>query len=204
MRRNEAASRASRNAPLPPIDAAGASLAQIRSAMPPPSAAAAEPPSRLRRSLERLPNELLQPIADGLVPAAPLTTRFALRPAGTWEFRDARHQWADWLVAHASLLAFAQTSRRMADVAKPRLYHTLVIPTPRTLVTLFRRIHARPEIRPWIRSITCIANVAGVLTIDATLREWERQTGGKPSSPGPLPPSPSFGRARAAAAEHAC
>ncbi|KXX73759.1 hypothetical protein MMYC01_209608 [Madurella mycetomatis] len=136
------------------------------------------PPRHVYRSLERLPNELLQPIAEGLVPAAPLTTRFALRPSGTWEFRDAGHQWADWLAAHGNLLAFAQTSQRMAAVAKPWLYHTLVIPTGPALVTLFRRMNERPEIRPWIRSIACLANVAGVLTANEAHREWQRQTGG--------------------------
>jgi hypothetical protein len=137
------------------------------------------PLTRFCRSLERLPNELLQPIAEGLVPARPLTTRFALRPSGTWEFRDAAHQRADWLASQDNLLAFTQTSQRMAAVAKPLLYHTLVIPTPRTLVTLFLRVNGRPEIRPWIRSITCLVNIAGVETVSEVHREWQRQTGGR-------------------------
>ncbi|KAK3380787.1 hypothetical protein B0H63DRAFT_192979 [Podospora didyma] len=128
-------------------------------------------------SLDRLPNELLQPIAAGLVPASPLTTRFALRPTGTWEFRDAGHQWTDWLAGHNDLLSFAQTSHRMAAIAKPLLYHTLVIHNEHTLVTLYRRMSQRPEINPWIRDITCLANVAGVQTIQGVRREWERQTG---------------------------
>ncbi|KAL2193033.1 hypothetical protein P885DRAFT_72518 [Corynascus similis CBS 632.67] len=131
----------------------------------------------LRRSLEQLPSELLRPIAEGLVPARPLTTRFALRDSGTWEFRDASHQWTDWLVCHNNLLSFAQTSRRMAAIAKPLLYHTLVIPTPCALITLLRRMENNPSIKPWIRSVTCLVNVAGVLTIDEVHREWERQTG---------------------------
>ncbi|KAK0707916.1 hypothetical protein B0H67DRAFT_603057 [Lasiosphaeris hirsuta] len=130
-------------------------------------------------SLERLPNELLQPIAAGLVPAAPLTTRFALRPTGTWEFRDAGHQWADWLAGHQELLAFAQTSQRMAAVAKPLLYHTLVIHSAADLVTLFRRMSRRPEIKPWVRDITCLVNVAGVNTVDAVYLESARQAGVK-------------------------
>lgn len=138
-----------------------------------------EPPSQLARSLERFPTELIQPIAEALVPAAPLTTRFALRATGTWEFRDAGHQWADWLACHTNLLSFAQTSRRMAAIAKPLLNHTLVIPTPRALVTLFRRMDNRLIMRPWIRSITCLINVAGVLTIDEVHREWQKQTGGR-------------------------
>ncbi|KAK4148928.1 hypothetical protein C8A00DRAFT_19330 [Chaetomidium leptoderma] len=141
---------------------------------PPPP----EPPSQLCRSLERLPSELLRPIAEGLAPARPLTTRFALRASGTWEFRDADHQWADWLVCHNHLLSFAQTSRRMAAIAKPLLYHTLVIPTPRALVTLFLRMETRQIIRPWIRSITCLVNVGGSATIDEVHHEWRKQTGG--------------------------
>lgn len=133
----------------------------------------------LRSSLERLPNELLLPIAEALAPAPPLTTRFALRVSGTWEFHDADHQWADFLAAHRSLLAFAQASQRTAAIAKPLLYHTLVIPTPRVLVTLIRRMNQRPEIRPWIRSVTCLANVAGSVTVDETHGEWQRQTGGR-------------------------
>ncbi|KAK0629363.1 hypothetical protein B0T17DRAFT_491503 [Bombardia bombarda] len=129
--------------------------------------------------LERLPTELLQPIAEGLLPLCPLTTRFALRPTGTWEFRDADHQWADWLAGRNDLLAFAQTSRRMAAIAKPLLYHTLVIRSHRSLVTLYRRMSRHPEIKPWIRNITCLANVAGVLTIAGAHHEWEGQTGVK-------------------------
>ncbi|KAK4135163.1 hypothetical protein BT67DRAFT_378885 [Trichocladium antarcticum] len=150
------------------------------------------PPTHFCRSLERLPNELLQPIAEGLVPARPLTTRFALRPAGTWEFRDAAHQGADWLAGHSDLLSFAQTSQRMAAVAKPLLYHTLVIPTPRALVTLFLRLNGRPEIGPWIRSIACLANVAGVETVSEVRREWQRQTGGRGNREPHQPWSPGF------------
>ncbi|KAL2133223.1 hypothetical protein VTI74DRAFT_2732 [Chaetomium olivicolor] len=151
-------------------------------AQPCPASAPRPPPApyspiQLCRSLERLPNELLQPIAEGLVPARPLTTRFALRLTGTWEFRDAGHQWADWLASHDNLLAFAQTSHRMAAVAKPLLYRTLVVPTPRALVTLFRRMNERPEIRPWIRSIACLASVAGTVSVDEVHREWQKQTG---------------------------
>ncbi|KAK0617719.1 hypothetical protein B0T14DRAFT_569200 [Immersiella caudata] len=136
-------------------------------------------PRALRPSLELLPNELLVPIAAALVPVAPLTTRFALRPAGTWEFRDASHQWADWLASHNSLLAFAQTSRRMAAIARPLLYHTLVIPDAASLVSLILRLQRRPEMRPWIRELTCLANLTGVKTIDDLHREWKRQSGGK-------------------------
>ena len=143
-------------------------------------------------SLEQLPNELLLPIAAGLVPSAPLTTRFALRPTGTWELRDASHQWADWLAGHNSLLAFAQTSQRMAAIAKPLLYHTLVVRDAAALVTLALRMQRRPEIRPWIRELTCLANITGVITIDDLHREWDRQSGGtSPTNDSchPRPPS---------------
>ncbi|KAK4119071.1 hypothetical protein N657DRAFT_684751 [Parathielavia appendiculata] len=136
-----------------------------------------EPPSQFCRSLDRLPSELLRPIAEALVPACPSTTRFALRASGTWESRNANHQWADWLACHRELQSFAQTSRRMAAIAKPLLYHTLVIPTPRALVTLFRRIESCPAIRPWIRSITCLVNVASIMTVGEVHEEWQRQTG---------------------------
>ncbi|KAL2158791.1 hypothetical protein VTH06DRAFT_3983 [Thermothelomyces fergusii] len=140
---------------------------------------APEGPGSLRRSLEQLPTELLRPIAEGLVPARPLTTRFALRTSGTWEFRDASHQWADWRVCHNNLLSFAQTSRRIAAIAKPLLYHTLVIPTPCALVALLRRMEQNPSIRPWIRSITCLINVAGAATVDEPAK-WD---GGRRGGP---------------------
>ncbi|KAK4097726.1 hypothetical protein N658DRAFT_518442 [Parathielavia hyrcaniae] len=142
-----------------------------------PQRPASEPPSQFCRSLDRLPNELLGRIAEALVPACPVTTRFALRASGTWEFRDANHQWADWLACHRELQSFAQTSSRMAAIAKPLLYHTLVIPTPRALVALFRRIEGCPAIRPWIRSITCLINVAGITAASEVHEEWKRQTG---------------------------
>ncbi|KAL2018443.1 hypothetical protein VTK56DRAFT_862 [Thermocarpiscus australiensis] len=142
-----------------------------------PGPLAPEPPSYGSWSLERLPNELLQPVAEYLVPAPPVTTRFALRPSGTWELRDVGHQWADWLAGHRDLLAFAQTSRRMFAIANPFLYHTLVIPTPGVLVTLYCRQIRRPEIRPWIRSITCLVDVAAVSTARDISTEWQRQTG---------------------------
>lgn len=138
-----------------------------------------EGPGSHRWSLEHLPTELLQTIAESLVPPRPLTTRFALRTSGTWEFRDASHQWADWVVCHNNLLSFAQTSRRIAAIAKPLLYDTIVIPTPYSLVLLYRRMGQNPSIRPWIRSITCLINVAGAATVEQVRREWARQTGGR-------------------------
>ncbi|KAK1759993.1 hypothetical protein QBC47DRAFT_117993 [Echria macrotheca] len=133
--------------------------------------------------LDQLPNELLVPIAAGLVPSSPSTTRFFLRPDGTWGFRHAQNQWADWLAAHNDLLAFARTSKRMAAVAKPLLFHTLVIRDAAALIKLNRRMHQRPEIRPWIRELTCLVNVAGTVTIHDLELEWARQTGAKPRPP---------------------
>ncbi|KAK0744546.1 hypothetical protein B0T21DRAFT_344735 [Apiosordaria backusii] len=140
-------------------------------------ALSSEPPSRTRLGLEHFPNELLIPIAEILVPKPPHTTRFGLRPTGTWEFRDAAHQWADWLVSHRNLLALAQTSRRMAAIAKPLLYHTIVIPNPKFLVTLYHRLHTRPEIRPWVRELGCLVNLAEENTILGTYREWTNLRG---------------------------
>ncbi|KAK3315713.1 hypothetical protein B0H66DRAFT_480361 [Apodospora peruviana] len=132
----------------------------------------------MHTSLQDLPSELLYPIAEYLVPSPPLTTRFALRPTGTWEFRDADHQWADWLVGHTNLLNFAQTSQRMASVAKPLLYHTIVIRDEKSLITLFQRMKLRPEICSWIRNISCLVNITGVVTVTRLLQEWEWRTGG--------------------------
>ncbi|KAK4236554.1 hypothetical protein C8A03DRAFT_16810 [Achaetomium macrosporum] len=131
---------------------------------------------QLCRSLEQLPSELLQHIAEGLVPARPLTTRFALRPSGTWEIRKAAGQWTDWLVAQRDLLCLAQTSWRMAAVARPLLFHTLVIPTPRALVRLLLRMHERPETALWIRSITCLVNIASRGTFEEVQIEWHQKT----------------------------
>ncbi|KAK4643875.1 hypothetical protein QC761_404325 [Podospora bellae-mahoneyi] len=131
-----------------------------------------ESPSRTRLGLEHLPNELLIPIAQVLVPAPPQTTRFALRPTGTWEFRDAEHQWAHWLASHRNLLALAQTSRRMVAIAKPLLYHTIIIPNPKSLVVLYHRLYTRPEIRPWVRELSCLVSLAEENTILGTYREW--------------------------------
>jgi hypothetical protein len=134
--------------------------------------------SQLRRSIEQFPNELLQHIAEVLVPSRPLTTRFALRTSGTWEFRTAASQWSDWLVAQNNLLSLAQTSRRMAVIARPLLYHTLVIATPGALVRLLLRIRKSEEIEFWIRSITLLVNVASGVTRDEMNRECLSQAGG--------------------------
>ena len=164
------------------------SLARTRQQSPPPDPS--QPQRAVFRSLELLPNELLVRIAEGLVPAAPPTTRFSLRPAGTWEFRGASHQYADWLAGHRSLLAFAQTSQRMAAIAKPLLYHTLVIRDAAALVTLYLRMRQQPEIRWWIRELACLVNIAGVYTIQDLHREWKRQTRGtSPAGGAPHPPS---------------
>jgi hypothetical protein len=79
----------------------------------------------------------------------------------------------------------------MAAIARPLLYHTLVIPDAQSLVSLVFRMQLRPEIRPWIRELTCLANLTGAKTIDDLHREWNRQSGGtSPTnhSPHPRPP----------------
>lgn len=154
--------------PLPVLAAPVPSTLQLQALTPPPLT-----PTSQHFSLEQLPTELLYPIAAFLVPDPPLTTRFALRSTGTWEFRDVDHQWTDWLISHTNLLAFTMTSRRMAAIATPFLYHTLVLRDHRSLITLFQRVSRRPEIKPWIRSITCFANLAGRSTIVHALQEWQ-------------------------------
>lgn len=132
-----------------------------------------------RFSLDQLPTELLYPIASYLVPDAPLTTRFALRATGTWEFRDENHQWADWLAGHHNLLAFAMACRRLAAISSPLLYHTLMLRDQSSLITLYQRIARRPEIKYWIRSINCFVNLGGQSTINHAMEEWEQRMGGK-------------------------
>ncbi|KAK0742597.1 hypothetical protein B0T18DRAFT_438853 [Schizothecium vesticola] len=130
-------------------------------------------------ALENLPFELLLPIVQALIPAPPPTTRFALRPAGTWELHDADHQYAEWLRAHNDLLAFACTSRQMAAFTKPFLYQTIVVHDVRGLIKLYRRMRRRPDIRPLIRNLACLVNVSGERTIERLHWEWQAQTGVK-------------------------
>lgn len=137
----------------------------------------AAPVQKFTASLERLPNELLQPIAEALVPQPPLTTRFALRIVGTWASQEAKDQRAAWHLAHRELLTFAQTSHRMLAVARPLLWRNILIYNERALVTLYLRMIKHPEVKPWIRHITCMANITGTRMIMGIHREWERQTG---------------------------
>ncbi|KAM7189931.1 hypothetical protein V8F20_009958 [Naviculisporaceae sp. PSN 640] len=149
--------------------------------VPPPQLEVGVPP--IRFSLDQLPTELLYPIAAYLVPDAPLTTRFALRPTGTWEYRDELHQWADWLAGHHNLLSFAMTCRRMAAIAEPLLYDTLMLRNEKSLITLYQRIARRPQLKHWIKSISCFANLGGQLTIANAMEEWEQRMGGVRWSP---------------------
>lgn len=147
-----------------------------------------EPPAQ-PSPFERLPNELLVPIAAGLLPTPPLTTRFALRRDGTWEFRDVEHQWADWRRAYTDLLAFSYTSRRMAAIVRPLLYHTIVIRNPASLVKLRNLLVKDPELRPWVREVTCLVNLGGANTIRQLDFELVRQNGGtRPLMPRRRPP----------------
>ncbi len=164
--------------PLSPIPA----QAQPELTAPSPRPESPAKTAQFRASLELLPNELIQDIVAALVPIPPSTTRFALRPTGTWELHDTRHQWTDWLISHNNLLFFAQTSQRMAAIAKPSLYYNVMIHSGADLVRLAIRLTHRPEIRPWIREIAVLVNLAGVLTIADVHRAWEKQTGGESSS----------------------
>lgn len=139
----------------------------------------AQPLSAPIPAIEKLPFELLLPIVQALVPPPPPTTRFALRPTGTWELCDADHQYAEWRRAHDDLLAFACTSRQMAAFAKPFLYQTIVVRDAHGLVKLHRHMRRRPDIRPLIRNLACLVNVSGEATVDDLHWEWQTQTGGK-------------------------
>ncbi|KAK1835703.1 hypothetical protein QBC39DRAFT_388632 [Podospora conica] len=154
---------------------------------PPPLAQPLSPPLP---ALDRLPSELLLPIVHALIPAAPPTTRFCLRPNGTWEVRDPDRQYALWLEAHNSLLAFACTSRGMAAFAEPYLYHTVVVRTAAGLIKLYRRMRMRPSIRPLMRNLACLVNICGTKTIQDIYDQWFMQTGGK------LPPPSQVRRVR--------
>ncbi|KAL1839375.1 hypothetical protein VTJ49DRAFT_1610 [Mycothermus thermophilus] len=130
------------------------------------------------RALDELPTELLQRIAEALVPPRPATTRFILRDTGTWAFLNATVQWAKWRTDGRSLRHFALASRRFAAIAKPLLYHTLVAWEPSHFVALYLRLARCPEIRPWIRSLTFLINVGGSHVIADVNEELRRQTGG--------------------------
>ncbi|KAL2264502.1 hypothetical protein VTJ83DRAFT_7012 [Remersonia thermophila] len=131
-----------------------------------------------RPSLNDLPTELLQRIAEALVPPRPATTRFILRDTGTWGFVDATNQWCKWLTDGKWLRNFVLTSRRFAAIARPLLYHTFVIWKPSHFVGLYLRLLKCPEIRPWIRSLTVLINVGGSHAIADVNQELQRQTGG--------------------------
>ncbi|KAK4211608.1 hypothetical protein QBC37DRAFT_11268 [Rhypophila decipiens] len=160
---------------VPPPQAGHGVLGVVSSSSKLTSTSTPAPATQQRYSLVQLPTELLYPIAAHLVPEPPLTTRFALRSTGTWEFRDVAHQWVDWLASHHNLLSFAMTCRRMAAIANPLLYHTLVLRDHKSLITLYQRMTRRPEIRGWIKSINCFANLAGHLTINNALEEWQQR-----------------------------
>jgi hypothetical protein len=139
----------------------------VTSPPPPPPSSSSSSPSVVppRISLESLPNELLEPIAAFLAPLPPATTRFALRPNGTWEFKSAAAQFHDWLAARNDLIRFMQTSQRMAAVARPYLYHTLVVYHARHLVRLFQQIVLNPDVGIWIQDISCLFNVTGLVSV---------------------------------------
>src|SRR5690348_16895716 len=108
-------------------------------------------------ALLQLPNELLQAIAAYLIPNPPATTRFALRPAGSWELKDARAQWADWKAYHTHLQALSRTCGRMQAVAGPCQYHTIALASGTAVVRLFCLLVARPDVKAWIHNLSCLA-----------------------------------------------
>lgn len=132
-------------------------------------------PPRTLIGLQDLPNELLQAIAGWLIPDPPATTRFALRPAGTWEFKAAATQWAEWECLHRDLRALARTNRRLADIASAYRYHTVVVHSGAGLVRLFRHLVERPGAKGCIHSLACLVNLLDPDVITDARREWVLQ-----------------------------
>lgn len=132
-------------------------------------------PARAPTGLLDLPNELLQAIASWLIPDPPATTRFALRPAGTWGFKGADVQWAEWEGLHRDLRALARTNRRFADIASACRYHTVVVHSGAGLVRLFRHLVEKPAARGCIHSLSCLVSLLDPEVINDARREWALQ-----------------------------
>lgn len=127
--------------------------------------------------LLHLPNELLQAIAAYLIPDPPSTTRFALRPAGSWEFKEARTQWAEWKACHQDLQSLTRTCHQLGGVAGPYQYHTIVVYSGTSLVRLFRLLIERPEVRKWIHNLSCLVNLLDARVMNDAKHEWLLQMG---------------------------
>lgn len=126
--------------------------------------------------LLHLPNELLQAIASYLIPDAPSTTRFALRPAGSWELKEASTQWAEWKIRHRDLQSLARTCRRLHAVAGPHQYHTIAIHSGASVVRLFRLLVERPEVKKFVHNLSCLVNLLDTEVAHEAKREWVLQT----------------------------
>jgi len=126
--------------------------------------------------LLHLPNELLQAIAAYLIPDPPSTTRFALRPAGSWELKEASTQWAEWKICHRDLQSLTRTCHRLQAVAGPYQYHTIAIHSGASIVRLFRLLVERPEVKAWVHNLSCLVNLLDMRVTNEAKHEWVLQT----------------------------
>lgn len=132
-------------------------------------------PAHSLSGLLSLPNELLQAIAAYLIPDIPDTTRFTLRPNGGWGKKDAYDQWWEWKESHQHLQSLIETCRRLAAVAGPYRYHSIVIHSGRSVVRLFRQLVDCPEAKKWIYNLSCVANLLDEAVVDDARQEWALQ-----------------------------
>ncbi|KAB5543130.1 hypothetical protein GE09DRAFT_239091 [Coniochaeta sp. 2T2.1] len=130
------------------------------------------PVSQPLSGLLHLPNELLQAIAAYLIPEPPSTTRFALRPAGSWELKEASAQWAEWKTCHQDLQSLTRTCHHLNAVAGSYQYHTIVINSGISVVRLFRLLVERPEVKKWIHNLSCLVNLLDIRVTDEAKHEW--------------------------------
>ncbi|OIW25447.1 hypothetical protein CONLIGDRAFT_582932 [Coniochaeta ligniaria NRRL 30616] len=135
------------------------------------------PVSQPLSGLLHLPNELLQAIAAYLIPDPPSTTRFALRPVGSWELKEASIQWAEWKTCHRDLQSLTQACHHLKAVAGPCQYHTVVIHSGTSVVRLFRLLVERPEVKKWIHNLSCLVNLLDPRVMNDAKQEWLLQMG---------------------------
>lgn len=88
------------------------------------------------------------------------------------------------MAGHHNVLSFAMTCRRMAAITEPLLYDTLMLRNEKSLITLYQRIARRPQIKHWIKSVSCFANLGGESTIANAMEEWAQRMGGGKASLG--------------------
>ncbi|KAL1858139.1 hypothetical protein VTK73DRAFT_7915 [Phialemonium thermophilum] len=147
------------------------------SSSPPSSSFSSSSPLRAAAptGLQHLPNELIQAIATYLVPAPPSTTRFLLRPDGTWAFRDADAQWFEWKSGHRDLQSFVATSRRMRAAAASYQFRNVVIHSGTVLVRLFRLLLEQPALKRHVQTLACLVNLLDADVIRDAKHEWASQ-----------------------------